>query len=108
MLTREQINQLFSSFTMDTDERPPWGYNRNKSYISTASSFNRQHYGRWFYDDLEDDETCPTGWRILPQPDGTVRVAFGDSRKPTEELATGDTKVLDDFLRSFERQEESD
>lgn len=108
MLTREQINRLFGTLTRDEEDSPPWGYNRNKTYISTAGSFGRSHYGRWFHDDPEDDETRHTEWRILPQPDGTVRVAFGNSRKPEEELSSGDTKALDDFLRSFAKQEESD
>lgn len=107
MLTREQVNQLFSAYEVATDRRP-WEQTRRNPYRVSTADFRRDLVGHWMtYDTEEDPEDFrPTAWKIQYRKDGTINVEYaGRDAFITDDLAVGDEKVLDDFLRCFSKQE---
>lgn len=107
MLTREEVNQLFSAYEAATDRRP-WEQAWRNPYRVSAEDFRKDLMRRWITYDLSDDEGefRHTTWRIVPKEDGRVKVEHVDLKAmDNEELSPGDGSVLDDFLSCFNTQE---
>lgn len=101
MITRDELNQLFSSVEIATD-REPRGFRHGKTYIRTADMCRSSPRARWnSYDNVE----YKIGWKLKHNSDGTMSFEYVDlSRTADEELVAGDTKILDDFLSGFGRK----
>lgn len=107
VLTREEVNQLFSAYEVATDRRP-WEQARRNPYRVSTADFRQDPMGHWITYDPSDDEYeyRSTAWRIVPRKDGNINVEYVDLKaRGDEELPPGDGSLLDDFLGSFNMQE---
>lgn len=108
MLTREEVNQLFSAYEVATDRRP-WEQARRNPYRVSTADFRQDRMGRWLTCDLSDDvgEYRSTAWRIVPRKDGNINVEYVDLKsQDNEELPPGDGSALDNFLQCFNMRKE--
>lgn len=103
MPTREQLNRLANVAGAAIGRRSWELYEPRYTYVTSAGTVISSPLERWMRYNLATNDDGSIGWTIEYEKDGTVSVEFADRRKPMEEeLVSGDTVALDEFLQGFE------